>query len=406
MLLVLESAAKDPVRRYGTLLHTVHSPNSQLIWRQVTHIVVNRNTGKTEYERVLQRTRCFMQHRKVPKSTQLKVQRFYDYVWSSGQFHILDESEVLRLLPTEMKTELALKGNLIALEKVSLFQGCDSGLLRDLVLKLKHQMYSPGDYVCRSGDLGREMFIVSTGKLQVISSSEEEIRTIGEGAIFGEISVLNLNRGSRRTTDVISKGYSELFILTNTDVLDTLQNYPRARDIISQQSRRRLQEQLNRVRSFDGSDAGFPSRRGSSRVYRDPFPGRSRKSSARLRKISRTSSNQSRDSGFMSTSGHSTLSSAPSGRISMSPMVEEVTTDMTERLQNIYEQNTRALKSSLEHVLDHEVKYLRQRLHDTEMERDCKQREISQLKNQIGKLRHPDRDHVSDEKHETNTGED
>ena len=42
------------------------------------------------------------------------------------------------------------------------------GLLKDLVVLLKLVIYLPGDYVCRKGDQGKEMFIIKTGRVQVI----------------------------------------------------------------------------------------------------------------------------------------------------------------------------------------------------------------------------------------------
>jgi CRP-like cAMP-binding protein len=54
-------------------------------------------------------------------------------------------------------------------------------------------VFSPGDYICRKGDIGREMYIVKRGKLDVVADDGIKVFvTLGEGAVFGELSILNI----------------------------------------------------------------------------------------------------------------------------------------------------------------------------------------------------------------------
>ena len=61
------------------------------------------------------------------------------------------------------------------------------------MLKLKLSVFSPDDYVCRKGDIGRELYIIKRGKLNVVSDDAQKVfATLGEGVVFGEISILNI----------------------------------------------------------------------------------------------------------------------------------------------------------------------------------------------------------------------
>lgn len=72
------------------------------------------------------------------------------------------------LLPDKLKTELALHVNLETLRKVTIFQECQPEFLHDLVLKMRAFIFTPGDIICRKGEVAREMFIIADGVLEVI----------------------------------------------------------------------------------------------------------------------------------------------------------------------------------------------------------------------------------------------
>ena len=67
-------------------------------------------------------------------------------------------------------------------------------------------MYSPGDYVCRKGDVGREMYIIKRGKIDVVNEDGTIVFvTLGEGVVFGELSIMNIpgsKMGNRRSANI------------------------------------------------------------------------------------------------------------------------------------------------------------------------------------------------------------
>ena len=96
--------------------------------------------------------------------------------------------------------------------------------------------------MCRKGDIGKEMYIVKHGKLEVVGDDGVTIlATLTDGSYFGEISVLNLGgSGNRRTANVRSVGYSELFCLSKDDLLDALKEYPEAKALLEEKGRMTL----------------------------------------------------------------------------------------------------------------------------------------------------------------------
>ncbi|KAA3677709.1 cyclic nucleotide gated channel alpha 3 [Paragonimus westermani] len=198
-------------------------------------MITNMNAARTEFQNRMDGVKRYMEFRKVNKELEMRVIRWFDYLWTNKQSL---EEDTLNALPDKLKAEIAIHVHFDTLKRVSIFKDCDPGLLVELVLKLKLQVFSPDDYICRKGDIGKEMYIVKRGKLSVVSEDGKTVFvTLGEGSVFGEISILDIagnKTGNRRSANVRSVGYSDLFCLSKDDLWEALKEYPEAKAILMQ----------------------------------------------------------------------------------------------------------------------------------------------------------------------------
>jgi len=115
------------------------------------------------------------------------------------------------------------------LEQVPLFEGADAVLLASVIMALQPRVFQAGDLVIRKGEIGREMYLISRGEVEVIDGSGSVLAALGEGTFFGEISLLT---SAPRNATVIAKSYCDCFVLDKSDFLRVLRDHPRFRGAI------------------------------------------------------------------------------------------------------------------------------------------------------------------------------
>ncbi|KAM6384365.1 cyclic nucleotide-gated channel alpha-4 [Alca torda] len=171
-----------------------------------------------------------------------RVARWHQHL--RAQRKLPAERAVLRHLPRGLRAEVAAGVHLPALRRVGLFQSWERGVLRQLVLRLRPQVFGPGEFVCRRGDVGREMYFVREGRLAVVAEDGvTQLAVLGEGLYFGEISLINIKgntSGNRRTANIMSIGYSDLFCLSKEDLAEVLAEFPSARAMMEAKGRQLL----------------------------------------------------------------------------------------------------------------------------------------------------------------------
>ena len=84
---------------------------------------------------------------KVPVETAQRVKTWCQFTWNTQKS--FDEREILQYLPGKMMTDVALNIHFKTISGVKLFHGCNPGLLKMLVCKLKPIIFLPGDYICK-----------------------------------------------------------------------------------------------------------------------------------------------------------------------------------------------------------------------------------------------------------------
>jgi CRP-like cAMP-binding protein len=113
------------------------------------------------------------------------------------------------------------------LSATSLFSSLEVDTMQRLANRCRMQAYPAGATLFVAGDPGDQMFVVATGSVKVLVTSDEgdiTLATFGHGDVLGELALLTV--GGRRTASAVAVDPSELLVIDRHDFDTVLRSSP------------------------------------------------------------------------------------------------------------------------------------------------------------------------------------
>ncbi len=193
-----------------------------LVIGNIANLIANIDIAKTQFKEKLDKVNTFLKYRNIPSDMQKKINDYYNYLWESRRGY--DETSVLEDLPAPLQESVALYLNKDIIEKVPIFKGASSELIKDIIMNMQPVVFTPGDNIVKAGEVGFDMFFISKGSVDVLSVDEQtRYATLTDGQFFGEIALL---LSTPRTATIKAREYCDLYRLDKETFDRILTRYP------------------------------------------------------------------------------------------------------------------------------------------------------------------------------------
>jgi CRP-like cAMP-binding protein len=189
-----------------------------LLVSEVNVYVMGKMQGSAAFQRKTDRVNHEMEYYGVPDDLQRQVRAFYDYIW----IHQKQYDDKIALLSdqqmsTDLQRKLALHLFKDVVSHISFFSEIDDLLLGEICMSLRTKVFLPGDMILFKGDVGKELFIISKGVVEVLRDDLPRSKRrdapqilLRNGSFFGEIALV---MEVRRTCSVQARTVCEVNIL-------------------------------------------------------------------------------------------------------------------------------------------------------------------------------------------------
>ena len=117
---------------------------------------------------------AYMKHRELPTDLVTRMRRHFEHMWKHST--VYDEPSILQQLPPQLRAQVALQVNKILVERVPFFQNMRFEVLSEVLMRLKFLQVAADELVVVEGHYGREMYVIMSGKMAVVTGHPDATR--------------------------------------------------------------------------------------------------------------------------------------------------------------------------------------------------------------------------------------
>ena len=188
----------------------------------VASILANIDPARVRYREMVERLSVFMRYRDIPTELQKRILDYNSYLWEKRLGY--DESAAVEGLPPTLRAEVSLYLNREIIQKVPMFRDASEEFIRAVALEMRPVIFTPGDYIMRSGETGAEMYFISRGSVEIVASDGATLLAkLSAGDFFGELALL-LNQP--RMASARAADYCDLYVLEKDTFRHILARFP------------------------------------------------------------------------------------------------------------------------------------------------------------------------------------
>jgi len=173
-------------------------------------IVANplRNSFLSRYERLY----SAFKWRGVSDDTLRELIRYQEYAWERDRGGD-DFYETSQRMPEPLQRRVAMSLHADHFKKLKAFRDCDEETLEKVALALRSRIFTPGDFLTKAGRVSQKMFIITEGRIELLSADGSLIAAMdGQDAdiVIGQASVI---KNQQEAVSVIAQTYLAAFEL-------------------------------------------------------------------------------------------------------------------------------------------------------------------------------------------------